>query len=172
MSTLSFILDRYKIQPDQVRFWDETNSRFNAAINVNTTTVLAEHQTPKSWIGVLTHWQQYYRPLPTPASPTPGDLHFLNDSAGTFWRLSKNGQAIPGLNLIQQITNPWGSDIYPPDGAAFYMSEFGAAGTLWQLLFRTGAALPAETFELGGRIIGFDFPVSFLDKSQTPPPRP
>ena len=171
MSVLAFILDRYQIDPDVVRFWDVTAGRLNQSLPLNATTILAEHLTPPGYIGVLTHWQIYYRPI-APAFPIEGDLHFLNDTVGCFWRLAKNGSAIPGLHEIRQLSNPWGSNVSPTEGAAFYMSEVGAADTLWQLLFRIGAALPAVNFEVAARLIGFDFPRHFLDQSQTPPPRP
>ena len=166
MSILAAILEQYGVKPDQVRFWDQSNSRFNAD-DFPAVAVLAQHRAPVGWISVLTHWMVYYRPPADPLVPIPeGDLHFFAPDDGVFFDLTLNGAAVQGLEQILETRSSWSSNTQSPAGQAFYMSPFGRGPIEWQLRFTVAAGLPADVFEVAGRIIGFDFPAAALDRSQ------
>ena len=167
MTNLVAIIQALKLPVSEVRFWDETVGIIQAPDLVAGANVVATHRTQRGNAGCLCYWMQYYWITPAPDCPCRGDLHRLSAApeSDTFWRLSMAGQALPNLDHVREIRNPWYSDAGCPP-PCFYLIPPAGADVDTVLTFHSPDAAQ-EGYDVGGRLIGFDFPQVLLDKEQT-----
>lgn len=168
MTNLLALIAALKVPLSEVTFWDETEGIILAADLIQGPNVLAQHRTQRGNSGVLCYWMQYYwiEPIgPDFDCPCRGDLHRFPEADAPFWRLDMAGNALPNLEHVREIRNPWYSDAGAPP-PCFYLTPTASADVDTLLIFNSPDAVQAG-YEVGGRLIGFDFPQRLLDEERS-----
>ncbi len=174
MRNLIAIIQALHVPVSEVTFWDETRGVQTAESLVEGDNVLAEHITQRGNAGLLCYWMQHKLDDPDPAYDPPacpcrGGLQRLVNEQG-FWRLDQAGQPLQNLDFIREIRNPWYSDA-GCCAPCFYLTPVANADVHTTLIFNSPDALQVD-YEIAGRLIGFDFPQSYLDRERSLGTRP
>jgi len=143
-----------------LQWWDETagildEGDISAGVNV-----LARHNTPPGYVGVLLWWLQYW----WDANYEAGFLmRWAAEDAS--WRLEQAGESVRHLAAVQEIRNPWHNNAGLP-APCWYPTPDSAKGDSTELQLNVGAL--AGEYWVGGRILGVDVPVQYWRRE--PPP--
>lgn len=165
MTALELLIKRLGIHPEAVQIWDPEptfvtyDEQEPPTFPVNQ--VLVQHIVPTGRVGVLVHWFQFIATDPAPTQP----MWVYPLPAGNYWQVRIGREPIKDLHRIHIIKNPmsgYGSAFCP---MVMYPTPRTAGQTPIDIVFHMTTALPFALFYVTARIVGFDFPAEYWDRS-------
>lgn len=145
----------------EVDWWERSSiisrSQIDAA-GLDEDFVLAQHETPASFVAVLLWWQQYYWGA---TQPTDQILHLAAETG--YWKLLVGGEPPDKqLEKLPDIRHPWRPDV--GNGLpCFYTSMLSASRPVTELIIHPILHVEADYY-FGGMITGMDIPKQYFEQ--------
>jgi len=169
MLSAVFMLARmYGIPLKAFEMWDpDTESIFDSedAPLAGEEYVLARHDVPKGYIGILLSWSQHIWTNRNLLN-TFFELPWLNKDVG-FWSVKVGEKCPQDLDRIYSLKNVWDANAGNAN-PCFYMTELEASPTSIEISYTKVSAIYSDDYRISGRIIGIDIPKEQAQKIALP----